>query len=122
MLYTFLRILFVIFPDNPHPPVIADQNQPPVVHKCPTDIYATVPYGTQQAIVEWQEPKAYSPADPPNLPITVTKTNEPSSIFYTTTFYTVEYTFTDSTGLWSTCSFDIYLRRKCPNFDILTSM
>jgi hypothetical protein len=73
-------------------------NTPPVIENCPNDLTVT---GTNNAVVSWTEPTA---TDNDGLPVTVTRSHQPNSIFAAGPT-TVTYRFTDSSGNVAECSF-----------------
>ncbi|XP_071845663.1 uncharacterized protein [Apostichopus japonicus] len=79
-----------------------EDNVPPVISGCPSDITRTAAPGTNGVVVSWTPPTATDPSgvDPPSV------TNRPGTTFTVGTTQVV-YTFFDGAGNPAFCSFDV---------------
>jgi hypothetical protein len=84
--------------------LLINDNQPPRIFNCPANVVATARNGHLETVVRWVEPVAND-----NVKVTSVLSTTPSgSIFpvYNSP-HTVTYTATDSSGLTSTCVFNV---------------
>ena len=81
-----------------------NDNQPPKIVNCPANVIATAPNGHLETVVRWVEPVASD-----NVKVTSVLSPTPSGSIFSVynSPHTVTYTATDSSGLTSTCVFNV---------------
>ncbi len=100
--------------------LFVNDNQPPKIVNCPANVYATAPAGQLETTVRWAEPLA---SDNVKVASMVSPTPAGSSFTIANSPHLVTYTATDSTGLTSTCVFNVTVlyEQRAINITILVN-